>query len=147
MHPKTGELWIGLFGGGLARFSGGRFDHWDQLNSGLVNDVVYGVDIETEMVWYLNDRARHEQLSNLISLLAAHDDPHLPQPVDLVFLCNTYHHINDRVDYFTRLGDQLRPGGPEALPLEPGFVLQPGLNLEEVYKTIMVQRCAHLTGF
>ncbi|UCD57809.1 MAG: hypothetical protein JSV16_01485, partial [Candidatus Hydrogenedentota bacterium] len=25
-NPKTGELWIGLFGGGLARFSGGRFD-------------------------------------------------------------------------------------------------------------------------
>jgi len=27
-NPKTGELWLGLFGGGLARFSGGRFDHW-----------------------------------------------------------------------------------------------------------------------
>ena len=51
VHPKTGELWLGLFGGGLARFSGGRFDHWDQLNSGLVNDVVYGVDIEHDNVW------------------------------------------------------------------------------------------------
>jgi ligand-binding sensor domain-containing protein len=45
INPKTGELWVGLFGGGLARFSGGRFDHWHQLNSGLVNDVVYGVAI------------------------------------------------------------------------------------------------------
>ena len=35
VNTKTGELWIGLFGGGLARFSGGRFDHWHQLNSGL----------------------------------------------------------------------------------------------------------------
>ena len=24
VSPKTGELWLGLFGGGLARFSGGR---------------------------------------------------------------------------------------------------------------------------
>jgi ligand-binding sensor domain-containing protein len=48
---ETGELWIGLFGGGLARFSGGRFDHFHQLNSGLVNDVVYGVAIEGENVW------------------------------------------------------------------------------------------------
>lgn len=50
-NEKTGELWIGLFGGGLARFSGGRFDHWNQLNSGLVNDVVYGVAVENDNVW------------------------------------------------------------------------------------------------
>jgi len=51
VNPKTGELWIGLFGGGLARFSGGRFDHWNQFNSGLVNDVVYGIAIENDNVW------------------------------------------------------------------------------------------------
>jgi ligand-binding sensor domain-containing protein len=50
-NPKTGELWIGLFGGGLARFSGGRFDHFHQLNSGLVNDVVYGVAVQDDNVW------------------------------------------------------------------------------------------------
>ena len=41
VDPKTGDVWLGLFGGGLARFSAGRFDHFTQLNSGLVNDVVY----------------------------------------------------------------------------------------------------------
>ncbi|MBN2563737.1 MAG: regulator [Phycisphaerae bacterium] len=51
VHPKTGEVWLGLFGGGLARFSGGRFDHWHQLNSGLVNDVVYGVCVEHDNIW------------------------------------------------------------------------------------------------
>lgn len=51
INPETGELWLGLFGGGLARFSGGRFDHFHQLNSGLVNDVVYGVAIENDNVW------------------------------------------------------------------------------------------------
>jgi hypothetical protein len=50
-NEKTGDLWIGLFGGGLARFTGGRFDHWHQLNSGLVNDVVYGIAIENDNVW------------------------------------------------------------------------------------------------
>ncbi len=48
---KTGDVWLGLFGGGLARFSGGRFDHFTQLNSGLVNDVVYGIAIENDHVW------------------------------------------------------------------------------------------------
>ena len=51
VDPKTGDVWLALFGGGLARFSGGRFDHWHQLNSGLVNDVVYGVAVENDNVW------------------------------------------------------------------------------------------------
>ena len=51
VDPDSGDVWLGLFGGGLARFSGGRFDHWHQLNSGLVNDVVYGVTVENDNVW------------------------------------------------------------------------------------------------
>jgi ligand-binding sensor domain-containing protein len=51
VDKKTGDVWLGLFGGGLARFSGGRFDHFHQLNSGLVNDVVYGVAVENDHVW------------------------------------------------------------------------------------------------
>ncbi|HWR51199.1 MAG TPA: hypothetical protein VN428_08840 [Bryobacteraceae bacterium] len=51
VDQKTGDVWLGLFGGGMARFSGGRFDHWHQLNSGLVNDVVYGIAVENDNVW------------------------------------------------------------------------------------------------
>ena len=51
VDKKTGDVWLGLFGGGLARLSGGRFDHWHQMNSGLVNDVVYGVAVENDNVW------------------------------------------------------------------------------------------------
>jgi ligand-binding sensor domain-containing protein len=51
VDPQTADVWLGLFGGGLVRFSGGRFDHYHQLNSGLVNDVVYGVCVENDHVW------------------------------------------------------------------------------------------------
>jgi ligand-binding sensor domain-containing protein len=51
VDPKTGDVWLALFGGGLARFSGGRFDHFHQLNSGLVNDVVYAVAVEHDNIW------------------------------------------------------------------------------------------------
>jgi ligand-binding sensor domain-containing protein len=51
VDKKTGDVWLGMFGGGLARFSGGRFDHWHQLNSGLVNDVVYSVAVQDEYIW------------------------------------------------------------------------------------------------
>lgn len=73
------------------------------------NGVVFGADIEPGMIYYLNDRARTEGLTNLVSILASPEDPHLPRAVDLVFICNTYHHINGRIDYFTRLKEQLLP--------------------------------------
>jgi hypothetical protein len=37
-----GDVWAGTMGG-LSRISGGRIDSFTQLNSGLSNDVVYGV--------------------------------------------------------------------------------------------------------
>ena len=69
---------------------------------------VYGADVEPTMIYYLNDRARREGLANLVSVLAAPDDPHLPQSVDLVFICDTYHHIDHRIDYFKHLQPYLR---------------------------------------
>lgn len=70
---------------------------------------VYGADVEPTMIYYLNDRARREGLPNLVSVLAAPDDPHLPESVDLVFICDTYHHIDHRIAYFERLKTYLRP--------------------------------------
>jgi hypothetical protein len=48
---KTGDLWLALFGGGIARFSGGRFEHYTQMNSGLINDVTYAIDTQGDNVW------------------------------------------------------------------------------------------------
>ena len=72
---------------------------------------VYGADVEQEMVHYLNDRAKREGFSNLNGIVAEPDDPGIPEPVDLVFLCDTYHHIGDRKNYFERLKKHFKPGG------------------------------------
>ena len=77
--------------------------------------MVIGADIEPGMVFYLNDRARTEGLSNLVSVLAEPGDPHFPTKADLVFICNTYHHIDARVDYFRRLREQLSADGQVAI--------------------------------
>jgi ABC-type branched-subunit amino acid transport system substrate-binding protein len=52
VSPRTGDLWIGTMGG-LARFSGGRFDVFTQVSSGLSNDFVHAVrcDPEEDAVW------------------------------------------------------------------------------------------------
>ena len=47
---RTGDVWIATMGG-LSRLSAGRLDTFTQLNSGLPNDVVYGVAVEGDSVW------------------------------------------------------------------------------------------------
>ncbi len=77
--------------------------------------TVYGIDVEPDMVRYLAERAEKEQLSNLQAVQATPSDPNLSQPVDVVLLVNTYHHIEDRPDYLRRLATSLRPGGRVAV--------------------------------
>jgi cyclopropane fatty-acyl-phospholipid synthase-like methyltransferase len=72
---------------------------------------VYGVDIEPDMARYLGERAKREGLSNLEAVLAEPADPKLPEPVDVVLIVDTYHHIGERVAYLKKLGEKLRPGG------------------------------------
>ena len=72
---------------------------------------VYGIDIEDGMVNYLNERAKKEGLSNLISILGQPHNPKLPEPVDFIFICNTYHHISERIEYFKRLRKDFIRGG------------------------------------
>jgi ligand-binding sensor domain-containing protein len=50
LDKHTGDVWAGTMGG-LSRVSGGRIVSYTQLNSGLSNDVVYGVSVEGENVW------------------------------------------------------------------------------------------------
>jgi ligand-binding sensor domain-containing protein len=50
VDEASGDLWIGTMGG-LARLSGGRVDSYTQLDSGLANDVIYGVAVGEDRVW------------------------------------------------------------------------------------------------
>lgn len=79
-----------------------------RLARAIPDGTVYGVDIEPTLVNYLNLRARREGTCNLVGLVCAADDPRLPEPVDRVLLVNTFHHIDGRVGYFSRLKDSLR---------------------------------------
>jgi ubiquinone/menaquinone biosynthesis C-methylase UbiE len=76
---------------------------------------VYAADIEPSMVSYVRERAAKEGLNNVTAVHATSDQPNLPEPVDLVLIVDTYHHIGDREGYFRRLSKSLRPGGRVAI--------------------------------
>lgn len=74
--------------------------------------AVYGVDVAPAMVEYLGARAKREGLENLHAVQGAASDPKLPEPVDLILLVDTYHHVHDRTAYFTDVRQRyLRPDG------------------------------------
>jgi predicted methyltransferase len=73
--------------------------------------LVYAVDVDEDLNRYVEETARGRGYENVRVVLARFDDALLPQPVDLIFTCNTYHHLEDRSAYFERARRYLRPGG------------------------------------
>jgi len=86
-----------------------------RLANMLPKGRVYAVDIEPDMVRYLEARAKREGLRNLTAVAGKPDDPRLPEKVDLILLVDVYHHIEDRARYFSKLRASLRPGGRIAI--------------------------------
>ena len=86
-----------------------------RLARAVPDGLVFAVDIEPNMVKHLAGRAKSEQLGNLRAVAGSAMSPNLPEPVDVAFLLNTYHHIDNRTDYFKRLRTSLKPGGRVAI--------------------------------
>lgn len=77
---------------------------------------VYAVDVDAGMTEHVAGEAAERGLANVATVLAATDDPKLPERVDLVFNCNTYHHLESRVAYFQTVRERyLAPGGRVAI--------------------------------
>ncbi len=77
---------------------------------------VYAIDVDPDMLGYLRSRVAKEKRENVGVIEGAPDDPRIPADgVDLIFVCNTYHHLSDRIAYFAALQDRLRPGGRIAI--------------------------------
>ncbi len=71
-----------------------------------------GLDIETGMVEYMKEDAKKLHLNNYMARVVKTDDPELEDSsVDVIFLCNTYHHIENRVTYFRNVAQSLKQGG------------------------------------
>jgi len=107
---------------------------------------VLALDIEPEMLEELRRRA--PDATNIETRRAEPADPGLaPASVDVVFICDTGHHLHDRVRYYGKLRRALRRGGRLVLvdfykrPLPVGPPAQEKLSRAET------QREAEAAGF
>ncbi len=80
------------------------------------NGIAYAVDLEPNMLRYVAERAEKDGQPNIVPVLATPSSPMLaPNSVDLVFICNTIHHIAARHHYYRLLARDLRAGGRLAI--------------------------------
>jgi SAM-dependent methyltransferase len=100
-----------------------------QIAKRIPEGKLFAVDIEPDMLRYLQERAHREHLHMLVPIPAGAETPNLPEAVDVVLVVDTYHHIDNRVAYFAKLRGSLRANGrlaivdfkadaPEGPPLE-----------------------------
>jgi ubiquinone/menaquinone biosynthesis C-methylase UbiE len=72
---------------------------------------VLALDVEDNMVAHIKKRAKKAGLANVVAKKIASGTSGLPNNVDVVFLCNTYHHIDHRRRYFREVASKLAPKG------------------------------------
>jgi predicted methyltransferase len=95
--------------------AGGGYFTWHLAKAVGARGRVYAIDIEEKAINLIFKEMVARGTPNVRPVLAEPHNPRLPEPVDLVFSCDTYHLMNDRVSYFRSLASALRPGGRVAI--------------------------------
>jgi precorrin-6B methylase 2 len=77
--------------------------------------AVYAVDTDSGKIEFIRKSAAEKGLGNVQVVLADKKSVTLPEKVDLIFLRNVYHHLQNRVEYFAKLRESLNPDGRIAI--------------------------------
>lgn len=73
---------------------------------------VYAIDIIPHVLDFIDRQARKEKLTNIEMIVSRKDDPLLlPLSVDVAFLCETIHEIDERVPFYRKLQAAMKRAG------------------------------------
>jgi len=73
---------------------------------------VYAVDIEQGLVDHIAQKAKEQNATNVQAVLGKFTDPNLPaRDVDLAFIYDVLHHIENRAEYLQNLAPYLKATG------------------------------------
>lgn len=76
------------------------------------NGKVYAVDVEPEMIKYLDQRITKDKLNNVVTILGSEKEVHLPaNSIDLMLLVDVYHEFAFPYEMGRSMLDALKPGG------------------------------------
>lgn len=105
---------------------------------------VIAADVNSEFQEYLKKRIQEHKISNIELRKIPYDNPNLSeQEVDIAVIVNTYHHIENRVEYFSKVKKGLKKEGyivvidffkAEDIPVGPP--LDHKLSIDEVVREL-----------
>ena len=75
---------------------------------------VYAVDTDTDMLWFVRGGEPGDG-AEVVPVLAQSERLSLAEPVDMLFVSHSYHHLPNRVRYLAEARDRLRDGGRVAI--------------------------------
>jgi ubiquinone/menaquinone biosynthesis C-methylase UbiE len=78
--------------------------------------VVYAIDVDEGLLRVVERTTAADGLRNVRIVKASATDPGVPEPVDLIFICDTLHHLpQPQENYLRGLRRYLKPGGRVAV--------------------------------
>ena len=95
--------------------AGGGYFTWHLADAAGADGTVYAIEIDETGLEIINQEIQARHVKNVVPIHAEPMDSKLSDPVDLVFSCDTYHHMHDRVAYFQKLARHLKTGGRVAI--------------------------------
>jgi SAM-dependent methyltransferase len=99
---------------------------------------VLAVDIQPEMIEYLNDGKAKRKLSNVLPVLGTESNPKLPaNAVDLAILIDAYHEFSYPREMMSRIASSLKPGG--RIVLVEYRAEDPNVPIKELHKLSVAQ--------
>jgi arsenite methyltransferase len=96
--------------------SGGGF--FTFLFSQLVGEkgTIYAIDTNEDFLEFITKQATEQGYTNVTTVLATDQSiPLSSDSIDLIFVRNVYHHLQNRVHYFTKIKDLLSSQGRVAI--------------------------------
>ena len=95
--------------------AGGGYFTWHLAGAVGPQGMIYAVEIDDTALSIIKAEMKSRGITKVTPVRAEPSDAKLPDPVDLVFTCDTYHHMNDRVAYFRSLQRYLKHNGQVAI--------------------------------
>ena len=59
---------------------------------------VYAIDVDAGLLAIVAEKAKTAGVTNIETIVAGANDPNLPEPVDLLFICDTMHHLPNQAE-------------------------------------------------
>lgn len=95
--------------------AGGGYFTWYLADAVGPQGKVFAVEIDETALDIITKEIKARSRTNVTPIRAEPRNAKLPEPVNLVFSCDTYHHMTDRVAYFQKLALSLTTNGRVAI--------------------------------